>query len=252
MARVVGLGNRGNDCYVNTAFQLLLCIAELPVGGGSQCVFRAALREAGEAKEGDILVRPHTAIWACVQEFTGVSPGESLQCDLYDFLAFCLQGLSADSSLPQFLGLSLTRSHHFILCLDLATSLENALSRLASQEQCIFPIERSSPYVLFAFKRLKWVDGRPYKRTEFVSFPEILNLAPYQANPNPHNSYSLIAVAIHHGATCEFGHYSLFFKSADLISPWFHANDLTVRVVSWRWVKQQQAYCLLYKSALAK
>ena len=245
----MGLGNRGNDCCVNTALQLLLCIAELQVGGGSQCLFRAALREAGNAKEGDILVRPHTAIWACVQEFTGVSPSESLQCDLYDFLAFCLQGLSADSALPQLLGLSLPRKHYFILCLELAATLETALSRWASQEQCAFPIERSSPYLLIAFKRLKWVNGRPYKRTEFVNFPERLNLAPFHTHPNLHNSYSLIAVAIHHGDTCDFGHYSLFFKSAHPISRWLHANDASVRAVSWRWVKRQQAYCLLYKSS---
>ena len=245
---VVGLGNRGDDCYVNTAFQMLLCVGELQAlkdSCRSGLLFLDALKQAKNAKSGDILVTPHTAIWACIEQFTGGSPNDSLQCDLYDFLDYFLQGLSTDlgtnPGLSQLLGLSIARVHHTILCLELAPTLETALSRLNS------PIERLSPYILIAFKRLKWTKGRPHKRTEPILFPERLDFAPFQAYPSPQSSYSLIAVAVHHGDTCESGHYSLFFKSAAAVSTWFHANDAVVRGVSWGWVKRQQAYFLLYK-----
>ncbi|KAG0333062.1 Ubiquitin carboxyl-terminal hydrolase 36 [Podila humilis] len=57
-------------------------------------------------------------------------------------------------------------------------------------------------------------------------------------------NYSLYAVLVHAGNTCQSGHYFCYIKSSNGI--WYSMNDTTVAVVSLQTVLSQNAYILFY------
>ncbi|KAF9427307.1 Ubiquitin carboxyl-terminal hydrolase 36, partial [Podila epigama] len=57
-------------------------------------------------------------------------------------------------------------------------------------------------------------------------------------------NYSLYAVVVHTGNTCQSGHYICYIKSSNGI--WYSMNDTTVAVVSLQTVLSQNAYLLFY------
>lgn len=251
--RVTGFGNRSNDCFLNTAFHLLLCIPELLTIPTSKPGFIQALKESFTVKTGEMLVKPLTAVEVCVRNFTGTE--ESTQCDLYEFLVYMLGGIKLEMEtvlqLNSLLGLEMevgnTRIHPLIVTLDVDSTLEIGLNRYFSQGHCQFSLHKTSRYLLIAFKRLKTVSNRPFKRTEFVRFPSSLKFPCVQSNTGSIPSYSLLFVGIHHGKDCTSGHYTACLLSPDSEATWVHVNDAVVRRVTWSWVRRQQAYCLLYR-----
>ena len=58
--------------------------------------------------------------------------------------------------------------------------------------------------------------------------------------------YNLVSVVIHHGTLSTNGHYSCFVYNLAQ-DQWTHRNDSRVRVVSEEFVKQQEAYLLIYE-----
>ena len=57
------------------------------------------------------------------------------------------------------------------------------------------------------------------KVSNFVSFPEILDVSPFTGNSKSPIKYQLFAVLVHSGSTCSSGHYYTHVKSAN--GKWF-------------------------------
>ena len=85
------------------------------------------------------------------------------------------------------------------------------------------------------------------KITKNVSFPAVLELAPFMSPQAPHGGatrYALYAVLVHSGRSTHSGHYYSFVKSP--AGAWFCADDSRVHPVGEAAVMGQNAYMLFY------
>lgn len=81
-----------------------------------------------------------------------------------------------------------------------------------------------------------------------VKFPEELTIKHYMSNLNRARPppYELVAVLVHQGRSCEWGHYVAYVKNH---GQWYCCNDSVVTPVPLEEVLQQQAYILMYEVA---
>lgn len=96
----------------------------------------------------------------------------------------------------------------------------------------------------FAFDR----NGGLVRLSKKVKFSQELEMTDYmsglnQASPPP---YELVAVLVHQGRSCEYGHYVAYVKNH---GEWYCCNDSSVSQVSLEKVLDQQAYILMYEVA---
>ena len=96
----------------------------------------------------------------------------------------------------------------------------------------------------FAFDK----NGGLVRLSKKVEFPEELDMKNYMSNLNRARPppYELVAVLVHQGRSCEWGHYVAYVKSH---RQWYCCNDSSVTAVSFEKVRQQQAYILMYEVA---
>lgn len=96
----------------------------------------------------------------------------------------------------------------------------------------------------FAFDR----NGGLVRLSKKVKFPEELDMKNYMSNLNRARPppYELVAVLVHQGRSCEWGHYIAYVKNH---RQWYCCNDSAVTAVSFETVLQQQAYILMYEVA---
>ena len=96
----------------------------------------------------------------------------------------------------------------------------------------------------FAFDKT----GGLVRLSKKVKFPEELDMKDYMSNLNRARPppYELVAVLVHQGRSCEWGHYVAYVKNH---GQWYCCNDSTVTPVSFEKVLDQQAYILMYEVA---
>eukprot|EP00977_Amphora_coffeiformis_P015982 scaffold4833_cov233-Amphora_coffeaeformis.AAC.17 len=96
----------------------------------------------------------------------------------------------------------------------------------------------------FAFDK----NGGLVRLSKKVKFPEELDMKNYMSNLNRARPppYELVAVLVHQGRSCEWGHYVAYVKNH---RQWYCCNDSSVTAVSFEKVLQQQAYILMYEVA---
>ncbi|KAM6107565.1 ubiquitin carboxyl-terminal hydrolase 42-like [Phoenicopterus ruber ruber] len=104
-------------------------------------------------------------------------------------------------------------------------------------------IHRSSNVLTVCLKRFDAFSGR--KISKVVQYPEYLDLGAYtsQAVGEP-LLYSLYAVLVHKGSSCQTGHYYCFVKASD--GQWYEMNDDSVVLCDLKTVLCQRAYLLFY------
>jgi Ubiquitin carboxyl-terminal hydrolase len=90
--------------------------------------------------------------------------------------------------------------------------------------------------------------GRFIRLAKKIKFPIQLEIGDYmsrvnKARPPP---YDLVAVLVHQGTSCEYGHYVAFVKQC---GDWYKCNDSVVEIVDVKTVLNQQAYILIYEVA---
>ncbi|KAI8642730.1 hypothetical protein BD408DRAFT_416135 [Parasitella parasitica] len=96
----------------------------------------------------------------------------------------------------------------------------------------------------FAFDMFR---GCMRKITSYVRYPEILDMAPYtsQEKKIKNAEYSLYAVLVHQGYSCDSGHYYAYVKAPN--GQWNRMDDEYVAPVSLKEVLSQNAYMLFYQ-----
>jgi hypothetical protein len=96
----------------------------------------------------------------------------------------------------------------------------------------------------FAFDK----NGGLVRLSKKVNFPLELDMENYMSNLNRGRPppYELVAVLVHQGKSCEWGHYIAYVKNH---GQWYCCNDSTVTAVSLEKVLSQQAYILMYEVA---
>ncbi|KAE8614470.1 hypothetical protein XENTR_v10008175 [Xenopus tropicalis] len=83
------------------------------------------------------------------------------------------------------------------------------------------------------------------KISKKIQYPDFINVQPYTSNPNGNPAtYSLYAVLVHVGKSCNCGHYYCYVKAPN--GEWYKMNDDTVTKVNMKTVLDQQAYLLFY------
>lgn len=96
----------------------------------------------------------------------------------------------------------------------------------------------------FAFDK----SGRMVRLSKKIEFPLKLEIGDYmsrvnKARPPP---YELVAVLVHQGVSCDYGHYYAYVKQC---GEWYRCNDSSVEPVDVETVLNQQAYMLMYEVA---
>ncbi|KAM6111101.1 ubiquitin carboxyl-terminal hydrolase 36 [Pterocles gutturalis] len=106
-----------------------------------------------------------------------------------------------------------------------------------------FTIHRASNVLTLSLKRFANFGGG--KITKDVGYPEFLNIRPYMSqNTGDPIMYSLYAVLVHSGYSCNAGHYYCYVKASN--GQWYQMNDDLVRSSNIKVVLNQQAYVLFY------
>ncbi|KAG1085513.1 hypothetical protein G6F42_021366 [Rhizopus arrhizus] len=98
----------------------------------------------------------------------------------------------------------------------------------------------------FAFDMYR---GCMSKITTFVDYPETLDMAPYTSQDKKIKKaeYSLYAVLVHYGYSCNSGHYYAYVKAPN--GQWNRMDDEDVTPVSVKEVLSQTAYMLFYQQS---
>ncbi|KAK2542052.1 hypothetical protein Q9966_003870 [Columba livia] len=104
-------------------------------------------------------------------------------------------------------------------------------------------IHQASNILTVRLKRVDPFSGR--KITKFVRYPEYLEIGKYtsEASGGP-LLYSLYAVVIHEGHSCQRGHYYCFVKASD--RRWYRMDDASVVLCDIQTVLSRCAYLLFY------
>ncbi|KAM9297168.1 ubiquitin carboxyl-terminal hydrolase 42-like [Morus bassanus] len=104
-------------------------------------------------------------------------------------------------------------------------------------------IHRPSNVLTVCLKRFDAFSGR--KISKAVEYPEYLDLGAYTSEaPGESLLYSLYAVLVHKGFSCQAGHYYCFVKSSD--GQWYKMDDDSVGLCDIETVLCQRAYLLFY------
>ena len=82
------------------------------------------------------------------------------------------------------------------------------------------------------------------KINKFIQYPLSLNLQPYMSSRKDPVPYSLYAVLVHEGFSCNSGHYYCYVKAPN--GTWYLMNDSQVMASSQDKVLHQNAYLLFY------
>mmetsp|Transcript_17554 Transcript_17554/g.36876 ORF Transcript_17554/g.36876 Transcript_17554/m.36876 type:complete len:721 (+) Transcript_17554:739-2901(+) len=165
---------------------------------------------------------------------------------------------------------SLTRDRYMDLSLDIAdrdiTSLERALDKFTEEELLdgdnMFTCSRcqvkravtkglrlaTAPTMLVInFKRFASDNyGRISRLSKSIEFPLRLEIADYMSRTNRGKPppYTLVAVLVHRGRSCDCGHYFAYVRKGP---DWYLANDSVVTKVDVDEVLNAQAYVLVYE-----
>lgn len=105
--------------------------------------------------------------------------------------------------------------------------------------------------LVVTLKRFK--GGRYGKLTNYVAFPEVLDMGPYMSgNRGLTPVYNLYAVVVHASVSnaAHNGHYFCLVKNPN--GYWYRADDAKVTEVGVDWVTSQEAYILLYKRSRSR
>ncbi|KAK2542416.1 hypothetical protein Q9233_000508 [Columba guinea] len=123
-------------------------------------------------------------------------------------------------------------------CLSSSSECEQRVS--ASRR---LTIHQASNVLTVRLKRVDPFSGR--KITKFVRYPEYLEIGKYtsEASGGP-LLYSLYAVVIHEGHSCQRGHYYCFVKASD--RRWYKMDDASVVLCDIQTVLSRCAYLLFY------
>ncbi|XP_033921260.1 ubiquitin carboxyl-terminal hydrolase 42-like [Melopsittacus undulatus] len=106
-----------------------------------------------------------------------------------------------------------------------------------------YTIHRSSKVLIITLKRFSAFTGG--KINKDVKYPEYLDLRAYMSQSMGEPLiYSLYAVLVHSGSTCNEGHYICFIKAGNGF--WYRMNDAIVERSDTETVLNQQAYLLFY------
>ncbi|XP_033921265.1 ubiquitin carboxyl-terminal hydrolase 42-like [Melopsittacus undulatus] len=106
-----------------------------------------------------------------------------------------------------------------------------------------YTIHRSSKVLTITLKRFSAFTGG--KINKDVKYPEYLDLRAYMSQSMGEPLiYSLYAVLVHSGSTCNAGHYICFIKAGNGF--WYQMNDAIVERSDTETVLNQQAYLLFY------
>jgi hypothetical protein len=105
-----------------------------------------------------------------------------------------------------------------------------------------FSIYKDPCVLTLQLKRFNMMGG---KMSKPIRFDEKLDLSPFLSQKGRQANYSLYAVLVHSGHSCNSGHYYCFVKSAAGI--WYCMNDSSVNQVSVATVLKQNAYMLFYR-----
>ncbi|XP_061329988.1 ubiquitin carboxyl-terminal hydrolase 42-like [Pezoporus flaviventris] len=104
-------------------------------------------------------------------------------------------------------------------------------------------IHRSSKVLIVSLKR--FADFTGGKINKDVEYPEYLDLRAYMSQSRGEPlMYSLYAVLVHSGFSCNAGHYICFIKAGNGF--WYRMNDAIVERSDIKTVLNQQAYLLFY------
>ncbi|KAM9555555.1 LOW QUALITY PROTEIN: ubiquitin carboxyl-terminal hydrolase 42-like [Guaruba guarouba] len=106
-----------------------------------------------------------------------------------------------------------------------------------------YTIHRSSKVLTISLKR--FADFTGGKISKDVKYPECLDLRAYMSQSTGEPLiYSLYAVLVHSGFSCNAGHYICFIKAGNGF--WYRMNDAIVERSDIQTVLNQQAYLLFY------
>ncbi|XP_033921267.1 ubiquitin carboxyl-terminal hydrolase 42-like [Melopsittacus undulatus] len=106
-----------------------------------------------------------------------------------------------------------------------------------------YTIHHSSKVLTITLKRFSAFTGG--KINKDVKYPEYLDLRAYMSQSMGEPLiYSLYAVLVHSGSTCNAGHYICFIKAGNGF--WYQMNDAIVERSDTETVLNQQAYLLFY------
>ncbi|XP_064589817.1 ubiquitin carboxyl-terminal hydrolase 36-like isoform X2 [Zonotrichia leucophrys gambelii] len=106
-----------------------------------------------------------------------------------------------------------------------------------------FTVHRAPKILTVCLKRFDCFNGG--KISKVVEYPEFLDLRPYmsQADGEP-LQYSLYAVLVHSGVSCQGGHYFCYTKASNGL--WYEMDDESVELRCIDTALRQQAYLLFY------
>lgn len=168
--------------------------------------------------------------------------------------------------------MSLTRDRYMDLSLDVAdrsiTTLERAFEKFTEDETLTddnmvtcsrckakrivtkgLRLATAPTMLVVNFKRFLYDNsGRLSRLSKHVRFPLRLEIGEYmsKANRGKPLPYTLVAVLIHHGRSCDCGHYFAYVRKGN---DWYLANDAEVTRVDVEEVLASQAYVMVYEVA---
>ncbi|NXT39115.1 UBP42 hydrolase, partial [Pelecanoides urinatrix] len=106
-------------------------------------------------------------------------------------------------------------------------------------------IHRSSNVLTVCLKRFDPFSGE--KISNVVQYPEYLDLGTYMSQAAGERLlYSLYAVLVHEGSSCQEGHYYCFVKGKASDGRWYKLDDASVGLCDIKTVLCQRAYLLFY------
>jgi len=167
---------------------------------------------------------------------------------------------------------SLTRDRYMDLSLDIAdkstNTLERALEKFTEEETLCHDnmvtcsrckvkrvvtkglrLATAPTMLVINYKRFAYDNyGRLSRLSKQVHFPLRLDIGGYmsRANRGKPPPYTLIAVLVHRGRSCDCGHYFAYVRKG---KDWYLANDAEVTKVDVEEVLNAQAYVLVYEVA---